>query len=107
MAAPHNSLVAPAALAAIVAIPLTAYADLKVRMPQVEYRELEFEHNGLVTFAGKGSSLNHAQSYTNEVGYGLLPWWGIELEGELASGGGQHLTWNAVTLENTFQLTQP
>jgi hypothetical protein len=107
MAAPHNSLVAPAALAAIVAIPLTAYADLKVRMPQVEYRELEFEHNGLVTFAGKGSPLNHEQSYTNEIGYGLLPWWGIELEGELASGGGQHLTWNAVTLENTFQLTEP
>jgi hypothetical protein len=85
----------------------TAHADLKVRMPQVDYRELEFEHNGLITFDTKGSPLNRAQSYTNEIGYGVLPWWAIELEGELASGGGQHLTWNAATLENTFQLTEP
>lgn len=84
-----------------------AKADLRVHMPQVDYREFEFEHNGLVTFDAKGSPLNHGQSYTNEIGYGVLPWWGIELEGELASGGGQHLTWNAVTLENTFQLTEP
>jgi hypothetical protein len=84
-----------------------AWADLQVRMPEVEYRELEFEHNGLVTFDTKGSPLNRAQSYTNEIGYGVLPWWRIELEGELASGGGQHLTWDAVTMENTFQLTEP
>ena len=76
-------------------------------MPEVDYREFEFEHNGLVTFDTKGSPLNHAQSYTNSIGYGVLPWWEIELEGELASGGGQHLTWDAVTLENTFQLTEP
>ena len=25
----------------------------------------------------------------------------------MASGGGQHLTWDAATLENTFQLTEP
>ncbi len=84
-----------------------ARADLQVRMPQVDYRELEFEHNGLVTFATRGSPLDRAQSYTNAIGYGVLPWWGIELEGELASGGGQHLTWNTMTLENTFQITQP
>jgi hypothetical protein len=84
-----------------------AYADLQVRMPQVDYLELEFEHNGLVTFDSKGSPLNHAQSYTNSIGYGVTPWWAVELEGEMSSGGGQHLTWNAVTLENTFQLTQP
>ena len=84
-----------------------ARADLKVRMPDVDYQELEFEHNGLVTFDAKGSPLNHAQSFTNSIGYGVLPWWSIELEGEMASGGGQHLTWNAVTLENIFQLTEP
>jgi hypothetical protein len=76
-------------------------------MPQVDYLELEFEHNGLVTFDTKGSPQDHAQSYTNAIGYGVLPWWEIELEGELASGGGQHLTWNALTMENTFQITQP
>ena len=93
--------------AALLLIAHAARAELQVRMPEVDYRELEFEHNGLVTFGPKGSSLDRAQSYTNEIGYGVLPWWGIGLEGELASGGGQHLTWNAVTLENTFQLTEP
>jgi hypothetical protein len=96
---------AVAALALLAARP--ALADLQVRMPQVDYSELEFEHNGLVTLDTKGSPLNRAQSYTNSIGYGVLPWWAIELEGELASGGGQHLTWNAMTLENTFQLTEP
>ena len=94
-----------AAFTALAARP--ALADLQVRMPTVEYRELEFEHNGLVTFDTKGSPLHHAQSYTSSIGYGVLPWWQFELEGEMASGGGQHLTWNAVTLENTFQLTEP
>lgn len=94
-----------AALTMLAARP--ALAELQVRMPEVDYRELEFEHNGLVTFDAKGSSLNGAQSYTNSIGYGVLPWWEIELEGEMASGGGQHLTWNAVTMENTFQLTEP
>lgn len=84
-----------------------AHADLQVRMPTVEYRELEFEHNGLITFDTKGSSLSRAQSYTNAIGYGVLPWWRIELEGEMSSGGSQHLNWDAVTLENTFQLTEP
>ena len=57
------------ALAAL--IPLftrSAHAELQVRMPQVDYREVEFEHNGLVTFDTKGSALNHAQSYTNSIG---------------------------------------
>ena len=96
------------ALAALILLATRpALADLQVRMPTVEYRELEFEHNGLITFDNKNSSLNRAQSYTNSIGYGVLPWWKIELEGELASGGGQPLTWEAVTLENTFQLTEP
>ncbi len=94
------------ALAAIL-LARPALADLQVRMPQVDYRELEFEHNGLITFDTNGSPLNRAQSYTNSIGYGVLPWWEIELEGEMASGGGQHLSWDAVTLENTFQLTEP
>jgi hypothetical protein len=94
-----------AALCFLVALP--AHAELQVRMPQVDYLELEFEHNGLVTFDTKGSPQDHAQSYTNAIGYGVLPWWEIELEGELASGGGQHLTWDALTMENTFQITQP
>jgi high-affinity iron transporter len=84
-----------------------AWADLRVRMPTVEYRELELEHNGLFTFDNKGSDLNGQQSYTNSIGYGVLPWWKIELEGELAGGPGVERTYEATTFENTFQLTEP
>lgn len=92
----------------VIASSRPAYAELQVRMPDVDYLELEFEHNGLITFdSNKSSPLDHAQSYTNAIGYGVLPWWEIELEGEMASGGGQHLDWTATTMENTFQITQP
>lgn len=102
----RGATVALAAAAIVVSGP--AYAELQVRMPEVDYLELEFEHDGLVTFdSNKSSPLNHVQSYTNSIGYGVLPWWEIELEGEMASGGGQHLEWNATTMENTFQITQP
>ena len=102
----RRTTVALAAAAIVVSGP--AYAELQVRMPEVDYLELEFEHNGLVTFdSNKSSPLAHAQSYTNSIGYGVLPWWEIELEGEMASGGGQHLDWTATTMENTFQITQP
>lgn len=30
--------------------PYSAHAELQVRLPTVEYRELEFEHNGFYTF---------------------------------------------------------
>jgi hypothetical protein len=40
-----------------------ALADLQVRMPTVEYRELEFEHSGLITFDNKDSSLNRARGH--------------------------------------------
>ena len=83
-----------------------ALADIKVRMPYVDWREFEFEHNGSITFGAKSSGVDRAQSYTNSIAYGVTPWWKIELEGELASGGGQHLTWAATTLENTFQITE-
>jgi len=39
-----------------------AYAELQVRMPEVDYLELEFEHNGLLTFDSRGSPLRHEQS---------------------------------------------
>ncbi|HTI82754.1 MAG TPA: hypothetical protein VL614_20060 [Acetobacteraceae bacterium] len=95
------------AWAVIALVNTPAYADLQVRVPQVDYLELEFEHNGLVTFDSKGSPNHNAQNYTNSVGYGVTPWWGVELEGEMEAGGGQHLLWSATTMENTFQITQP
>ena len=106
---PRRTTVATVALlaAGILGLPHHARADLQVRMPTVDYRELEFEHNGLLTFGPHRSGFDHAQSYTNSIGYGVLPWWKVELEGEMEAGAGQPLTWTANTMENTFQLTEP
>jgi hypothetical protein len=83
-----------------------ANAELQVRMPTVDYRELEFEHNGFFSF-DKDPALGGQQSYTNAIGYGLTPWWGIELEGESNSVPDSSVHYTATTLENTFQLTEP
>ena len=89
------------------AVPAPAHADLHVRWPVVDYRELEYEHNGLLTFGPHGSADDRAQSYSNAVGVGLLPFWEVELEGEMEADPGQTLVMDAVTIENTFQLTPP
>jgi hypothetical protein len=85
----------------------TAHAELKVRMPTVDYRELELEHNGLVTFGHKGTEFDRAQNYTNEIAYGLTPWWQVELEQALVANPGTTLRNEAFAFENTFQLTEP
>ncbi len=76
-------------------------------MPDVEFREFEFEHNGLFTFDRKGSPLNGQQSYTNSLGYGVTPYWEVELELESDSLSGSSVHYTATTMENTFQLTEP
>jgi hypothetical protein len=83
----------------------TAQAEFKLRYPTVDYRELEIEHNGDTTFDKAKSGLSNNQSYTNEIGYGILPFWSLELEGEWAAPSGANLSYDATTLENTFQLT--
>jgi hypothetical protein len=82
-----------------------AYAEFKVRSPQVEYGECELEHNGSTTFDKKKSGLSNNQSYTIEVGCGITPFWQAELEAELGAPSGTNLRYNATTFENTFQLT--
>ncbi len=83
-----------------------AHAELQVRLPTVEYRELEYEHNGLFTF-DKDRSLGGQQSYTNSIGYGVTPWWEVELEGESNSIPDSSVHYTATTMENTFQITEP
>ena len=102
----HMGSAAAAVSLLTVLAPVPAQADMKVRSPFVEWREFEIEHNGLVTFGPKGSASDRAQSYTTAIGYGLTEWWKIELEGEMSSGGGKTLVWNATTIENYFQLTE-
>lgn len=112
-APPRRRALRSAALAAALAsagllAPLArARADLHVRWPVVDYRELEYEHNGLLSFGRKGSGFDHAQSYSNAIGLGVLPFWEVELEGEMQAGPGRTLVMDAVTMENTFQITQP
>jgi hypothetical protein len=87
-------------------IPRFARADLKVRMPTVDFREVELEHNGFYSF-DKDRTLGGQQSYTNSIGYGVTPWWKVELEGESNSVPDSSVHYTATTIENTFQLTQP
>ena len=94
------------ATAGLIGLANPAAADLQVRLPHVDWREVEFEHNGLITFGRKGSPADRAQSYTNAIGYGVTPWWKIELEGEATAGGGRKPAWTATTFENRFQLTE-
>ena len=84
-----------------------ASAELKVRLPTVDYQEVELEHNGLVTFGRKGTEFDRGQSYANELAYGLTPWWQIEVESILVAGATTSLRSEAFAFENTFQLTQP
>jgi hypothetical protein len=95
------------ATVSLLAWPAVTHAELKVRMPTVEYQEMELEHNGLVIFGPRGASFDRGQSYTNEIAYGITPWWQIELESSLVAGAGQSLRSDALAFENTFQLTEP
>jgi hypothetical protein len=102
----HRAILGTVILALLASAP-AAQAELKVRMPTVDFREIELEHNGLVTFGRKGTEFDRAQSYTNEIAYGLTPWWQLEVESALVSGAGTTLRSEAFAFENTFQLTEP
>jgi len=80
-------------------------AEFKLRYPIVEFRELEIEHNGSVTFDKRNSGKNNSQSYPTEVEFGFLPWWKIGLETNVEAQPGQNIHYEATALENYFQLT--
>src|SRR5438445_452119 len=67
---------------ALLAAPPVARAEFKVRSPIVEFRECELEHNGSLSFDRRGTGLSNNQSYTNEIGCGITPFWQVELEAE-------------------------
>jgi hypothetical protein len=94
-----------AAVSASIFATNAARAEFKLHYPTVDYREVEFEHNGDTTFDQANSGKSNNQSYTNEVEIGALPFWTLGLEAELAAPPGQNLTYDATTFENTFQLT--
>lgn len=93
-----------AVIAGLCGLPASARADFQVRSPLVDYREFEFEHKGAVTFDRK-PELNRDQSYTHAIGFGVTPFWKIELEAETGALPDGNLRYLATTIENTFQLT--
>lgn len=89
-----------------------ARAEVHVRSPLVTHREFEFEMNGFVATKSSAEQFNNGQSYTYALGYGVLPWWKIELEAETGAEvvpggeeGSGRLKFQAATFENTFQIT--
>lgn len=81
-----------------------ARADFQVRSPIIEYREIEFEMNGLVTRDGSRGDRNGNQSYTYSIGAGLAPYWSLELEGEAGADASGPLNFEATTIESTVQF---
>jgi hypothetical protein len=104
-AALRHSRCSVAVLVAGLMLGSTARADFKVRSPLVEEGEIEYEHNGSVTFDKNKSGKNNDQSYTHALGYGVTSFWMAEVEGEFEAAPGSNLRFNATTFENTFQLT--
>jgi hypothetical protein len=92
-------------LAALLAGTLPARAEFKLFYPIIDYREIEFEHNGDTTFDRRKSGKSNNQSYTNEIEIGATTFWKVGLEGEWAAPAGENLRYEATTLENFFQLT--
>lgn len=99
-----SSIALGAACAALLFAPL-ARAEFKVRSPIVDYRELEFEHNGDITFDKRNTGKNNGQSFTHELEIGALPFWQPGIEGEFETIPGQNQRFSATTFENLFQLT--
>jgi high-affinity iron transporter len=82
-----------------------AHAQLKVRYPVVDYREVEIEHFSDITFDKPKSGLSNNQRYTNEYGFGPLPNVFVELGTEFAAPNGENITYDATEIESYLQLT--
>jgi hypothetical protein len=67
-----------------------AQAQLKVRYPIVDYREVEIEHFSDITFDKPNSGKTNNQRYTNEYGLGPLPNWFVELGTEFQAPNGEN-----------------
>ena len=108
--APPRTLTRAAAIVVLVLAGLGlargARADFTIHPPIVEYREFEVEHNGSYTFDPNPAN-KHNESSTLELGYGLTPWWGTEVEfawSRTASDPPRRL--DEINWENTFQLAE-
>ena len=83
-----------------------AHAEFKIRYPNIDYREVEIEHNYSTTFDKRPDS-NRRSSSPVEIGVGVLPFWFVELEVEFSKEPGERWNFDAHTFENYFMLTEP
>jgi high-affinity iron transporter len=83
-----------------------ARAEFKLRYPNIDYREVEIEHNYSIIL-DKNSPNNRDISMPVEVGVGIHPNWFFEIEGEFAKASADSWTTDAVSFENYFMLTEP
>ncbi len=102
---PSLPVAAVATVIGVLAMASSARAELKLRYPIVDYREFEFEHNGITTFDKPNSGKSNNQSSTYEIEAGITPFWTFGLEAETGAAPGENLRYEATTVENIFQLT--
>lgn len=102
----------PAAAVVAVAVLLAtmsaepARAEFKLRYPNIDYREVEIESNFSATFDRRADK-NHNLSFPTEIGIGILPFWFFEVEIEAEKVPGERASFEALTFENYFMLTEP
>jgi high-affinity iron transporter len=106
--APARAVTRAAAVLAIalagIGVARVARADFTIHPPIVEYGEFEVEHNGSYTFDPNPAN-KHNETGTLEIGYGVLPWWGTEVEfGWSRTANDPPRRLDEINWENTLQL---
>jgi len=90
----------------IVLTALPAYAIDKIYTPYVDAGEWELEYFGQRSMDDNRAKDN-AQTHELSVGYGANDWWKTEFYGIWQKDVGDHVSFDAVEWENTFQFTKP
>jgi len=85
-------------LAATLAGPAAA-ADLELRDPTVDVRELELDYK-------LSASTDRARSHIAEIEYGVNEWWSPAIEGEWTSAPGEATRFEATAFESRLRFTR-
>jgi hypothetical protein len=97
------------ATAPVLLAPPAMADDFHIWSPyDIDFHELEIEHNGAASFDHLPAN-SGATGYTIEFGTGLTPWWKTELEFgfDREPGVNQSTLFTQIVTENVFQLTEP
>jgi hypothetical protein len=86
------------------ALPARA-ADFKIYYPDADKGDLELESRMFDTFDRNGDRSNE-RNLTAELGYGATDFWFVEVENEFTKAPQDRWQYEALGLENVFQLTE-